>query len=299
MNLAVKLVQGGLMVSALGLVAILASGARWPQPPRNPPTCGKGVSSEERRPGGAGSLATAGLLVAVGQREGAGAGDSEACEPHPGGQSATEMANASAPAIRLGHPDVLPVFDGGEENEVTVVHHPLPLPCMAGGDETPPSCTVTVASVSRAGPTRPLVPLPALGQRQRLLPFAGTFEVAVDEAGSVMLPERMRLQLGEPLPPVLYVRPGPDESLWLYPPASFQRLADRLTQSLDADRAEVYRRLLHAQAEAAGLSPDGRLVLPASLARLFDLDGEAVIIGVDDRFELWQGKRWQQYLERR
>jgi MraZ protein len=44
------------------------------------------------------------------------------------------------------------------------------------------------------------------------------------------------------------------------------------------------------------LDRQGRIRLPAELAKLARLEKDAVLLGVQDHLELWAAERWQRYL---
>src|SRR5262249_41732123 len=127
--------------------------------------------------------------------------------------------------------------------------------------------------------------------------LTGTYSRTLDDKKRLALPPRVRDKLGDPA--TLYVSPGLDQCLWLYTEPNLERLADKLDQNpaTDAD-ARVYQRLLFAQTEAADLDANGRILIPERMLRFAGLEHEVVLIGDRDHLELWDSRRWQQYLER-
>jgi MraZ protein len=125
--------------------------------------------------------------------------------------------------------------------------------------------------------------------------LTGTHARTLDDKKRVGLPKRVREQLGDPA--ILYLTPGPDQSLWLYTQAGLEQLAERLDQSPATDgEARVFRRLYFAQTEAVDLDRTGRILLSERLLQFAGLRHEVVLIGVRDHLELWDAERWQQYL---
>ncbi len=126
--------------------------------------------------------------------------------------------------------------------------------------------------------------------------LTGTYPRTLDDKKRLALPKRVRQLLGEPS--VLYLTPGPDQSLWLYTEGELERLAGHLDQSPATDsQARVFRRLYFAQTEAVELDRTGRLLIPERLAGFAGLGHEVVLLGVRDHLELWDANRWQQYLQ--
>ena len=125
--------------------------------------------------------------------------------------------------------------------------------------------------------------------------LTGTYPRTLDEKKRLGLPRRVRELLGEPL--ILYVTPGPDQTLWLYTEGGLEQLAEKLDQAPTADaEARTFRRLYFAQAEAVDVDRSGRVLIPDRLLLFGGLKHEVVLIGVRDHLELWDASRWQQYL---
>jgi MraZ protein len=125
--------------------------------------------------------------------------------------------------------------------------------------------------------------------------LTGTHPRTLDDKKRIVLPKKVREQLGEPA--TLFVAPGPDQCLWVYTPASLERLGEQLDQrpATDAD-ARIFRRLYFAQMEAVDLDRSGRILVPERLLQFAGLEHEVVLIGVRDHAELWDAHRWQDYL---
>ena len=126
--------------------------------------------------------------------------------------------------------------------------------------------------------------------------LTGTHPRTLDDKKRLVLPKRVREQLGEPT--LLYATPGPERSVWLFTQEGLERQADRLDQASAADAdARVFRRLYFAQTEGVDVDKAGRILLPDRLVSLAGLDHEVVLLGVRDHLELWDAKHWQQYVE--
>src|SRR5262245_30721751 len=125
--------------------------------------------------------------------------------------------------------------------------------------------------------------------------LTGTHPRTLDDKKRLALPKRLREQLGEP--ETLFVTPGPDQCLWIYTQAALERLAETLDQTPATDaEARVFRRLYFAQTEAVDLDRAGRVLIPDRLVLFAGLQHDVVLIGVRDHLELWDGRRWQEYL---
>jgi MraZ protein len=129
-------------------------------------------------------------------------------------------------------------------------------------------------------------------------PLTGTHPCTLTEQHGLTLPKRLRQQLGDKPLRALYVAPGPEQSLWLYTAAGLERLNDRLERSPAGDsRVRQARRLCFAQAEECGVDRAGHTTLPDHLVQYAGLQQEVVVLGVGDHLELWDARRWQEYLQ--
>src|SRR5262245_3234351 len=126
--------------------------------------------------------------------------------------------------------------------------------------------------------------------------LAGTYPRTLDDKKRLALPRRLREQLGQP--GMLFVTPGPDQSLWVYNQNELERLSEKLDQApaTDAD-ARVFRRLYFAQIESVELDSNGRILISERMLRFAGLEHDVALIGVRDHLELWNAQRWQQYLD--
>src|SRR6516162_2547637 len=125
--------------------------------------------------------------------------------------------------------------------------------------------------------------------------LTGTHPRTLDEKKRLALPKRVREQLENA--ELLFITPGPDQCLWLFTQAGLERLAEKLDQAPAADaEVRVFRRLYFAQTESVDVDRTGRILLPERLVQFAGLTHEVVLIGVRDHLELWEARRWQQYL---
>ncbi len=127
--------------------------------------------------------------------------------------------------------------------------------------------------------------------------LTGTFRRSIDEKLRVAIPKPLRADMQCPEGGAIYVAPGTDGSLALYTEGAFTRLAERLAR-VPPTRADVraYTRLFFARAQRVEIDAQGRVRIPAELAETARLGKEAVLLGVQDRLELWDAGRWDTYL---
>jgi MraZ protein len=125
--------------------------------------------------------------------------------------------------------------------------------------------------------------------------LTGTHPRTLDDKKRLVLPRRLRDQLGQP--GQLFIATGTDQCLWVYSPDAMERLAAKLDQAPATDKeANVFRRLYFARAEAVDVDRNGRILIPDRLIQFAALKHEVILIGVRDHLELWDAGRWETYL---
>ena len=128
--------------------------------------------------------------------------------------------------------------------------------------------------------------------------LTGSYRRTIDDKHRIAIPKSLRPQLlGAQL---LYLTPGLDGCLAVYPQEAFAALADRLAEGSPAAREiRDYSRLFYSQAHCVDPDRQARFRIPAELVDWAGLDGDAIVIGVRDHLEIWQPERWEGYVAQR
>ena len=127
--------------------------------------------------------------------------------------------------------------------------------------------------------------------------LTGAFPRTFDDKLRIALPKAVRDELQLEEGSVLYVTPGTDGSLAVYPPAVLEKLAGRLAESSPNGRdVRTFGRLFYAQAFRADVDKQGRIRFSQDLLQLAGVTKEAVLVGAGDHLELWDKSRWEAYL---
>ena len=118
--------------------------------------------------------------------------------------------------------------------------------------------------------------------------FVGTQTHGLDDKGRMVLPSKIRAQLGE----TAMLGMG-DRCLGLWTIEGFDRVARDFLARVDAEEApmDAFRVFM---AHAAEVTPDqqGRVVIPQVLRSYADLGSEVVVNGRLNRAEIWAKDRW-------
>ena len=116
--------------------------------------------------------------------------------------------------------------------------------------------------------------------------MTGTYEHSIDAKGRLFIPAKLREELGV----TFYLAMGVDECLAIYPQETWNRFTEKFA-SLPMSQSAAMRPLF-ANASKCELDSQGRIVVPQKLRRYAALDKDAVIIGVNDRAEIWSAETW-------
>ena len=116
--------------------------------------------------------------------------------------------------------------------------------------------------------------------------LTGQYQHSIDAKGRVFIPAKLREELGE----TFYVTMGMDSCLSVYSDASWAKFTEKF-ESLPYTKTKAMRPLF---ANAAKCEPDsqGRIVIPQKLRKYAGLEKDVVIIGVNDRAEIWSADAW-------
>jgi len=119
--------------------------------------------------------------------------------------------------------------------------------------------------------------------------FLGEFSHNLDDKGRLTIPAKFRDELAGGV----VITRGIDRCLSVFPRVGWDSLAERIAQLPITQRnARNFGRLMFSG--AADFIPDrqGRVLIPQGLRAYAGLDGEAVVIGLYDRLEIWNPELW-------
>ena len=116
--------------------------------------------------------------------------------------------------------------------------------------------------------------------------MTGTYEHSIDAKGRLFIPAKLREELGV----TFYLAMGVDECLAIYPQETWNRFTENFA-SLPMSQSAAMRPLF-ANASKCELDSQGRIVIPQKLRKYAGLEKDAVIIGVNDRAEIWSAETW-------
>lgn len=124
--------------------------------------------------------------------------------------------------------------------------------------------------------------------------FMGEFSHAIDTKGRLIIPAKMREELGDSC----IVTRGMDNCLTLYTAGGWERICRNLNRKSDTQSAiRALKRFLIGGASEIEFDKQGRVLIPASLRKYASLHKDAIILGVGDHIEIWSGDNWDKYAD--
>lgn len=125
--------------------------------------------------------------------------------------------------------------------------------------------------------------------------YNSRFKHGVDEKRRVQIPAKWLPQKGEvELTLVLWPTESAGACVRVLPPDQMARLMKSIDEMPNSDpRKVVLKRLIGSGSAQAGVDKSGRICLPEDMAREAGLKGEVMLVGLLDRFEIWNEERYQ------
>ena len=121
----------------------------------------------------------------------------------------------------------------------------------------------------------------------------GEFKHNLDSKNRLTIPAKLRMELGEK--PVL--TRGLDNCLFIYPFRDWQLFMEKINNlPLGQKKARDFKRFILSGACEVEIDDMGRVLIPDSLKKYAKLEKSVVVIGVQDRVELWSENVWNKYI---
>ena len=112
----------------------------------------------------------------------------------------------------------------------------------------------------------------------------GEYHHNIDEKGRLIIPSKFRIELGEKF----IVTRGMEKCLFVYPMKDWNNMINELNKlSFTKRDYRTFMRMLLSGATECELDKSGRINIMGPLKNYANLEKECVIIGVNDRLEIW------------
>lgn len=122
--------------------------------------------------------------------------------------------------------------------------------------------------------------------------FGGVSSLNIDSKGRLAIPAKHREVLSNLSQNRLVITIEPSGCLLIYPEAEWLPVRDKLN-ALSGVQMPI-RRLIVGHAEEIEIDNAGRVLVPPRLRILAQLNKEVALVGMGNKFELWDEGRWSE-----
>ena len=117
--------------------------------------------------------------------------------------------------------------------------------------------------------------------------MTGTYEHSIDSAGRLIVPAKLRDELGS----TFYLAVGVKENLTLYPMAAWNKLQERVANLTTAQAASMD--VFFASAQLCEADKQWRFQVPGYLKDYAKIDRDVVITGSSNKAKIWDRETWE------
>lgn len=122
--------------------------------------------------------------------------------------------------------------------------------------------------------------------------FMGEFHHSIDEKGRIIIPSKLREGLKENF----IITRGLDGCLFIYPKVEWDNVINKYKELPDTKDKRQFMRIFLSGASVCEYDKMGRINVPKPLMEYAKLEKDCIIIGVDERLELWSKDIWDNFI---
>ena len=125
-----------------------------------------------------------------------------------------------------------------------------------------------------------------------LIMLMGEFHHNIDDKGRLIIPSKFRYELGEKF----IVTRGLEKCLFVYSISEWEKIVKRIKSLPFTNKdARNFTRFFLSGAAECEFDRQGRINITSPLVSYADITKECVIIGANDRLEIWSEGVWNQF----
>ena len=124
--------------------------------------------------------------------------------------------------------------------------------------------------------------------------FMGEYHHSLDEKGRIIIPSKFREELGESF----VITRGLENCLFVYAMQEWNKIVEKLKKlPFTKKDARNFNRFFLSGATVVELDKQGRINISSPLTNYANLEKECVVIGVNDRIEIWSKDKWENFFD--
>lgn len=123
--------------------------------------------------------------------------------------------------------------------------------------------------------------------------FSGMSNHSIDAKGRIVLPAKFREELGESF----YLARGfGNKCIQVMSKEQFDAISAKILE-LPANKAMALQYIFTATAVEVSPNAQGRVIIPLALREFAEVQSDAVVIGMNNRLEIWNKDRFDSFME--
>lgn len=122
--------------------------------------------------------------------------------------------------------------------------------------------------------------------------FIGEYHHTIDEKNRLTIPSKLREELGESF----ILTRGLDGCLFIYPQKEWDNIINKYKDLPNIKEARNFMRFFLSGASVCQLDKQGRINISMPLITYASLIKDCIIIGVNDRLEIWSKENWENFV---
>lgn len=124
--------------------------------------------------------------------------------------------------------------------------------------------------------------------------FTGEYHHSIDVKNRIIIPSKIRNEMGNKI----IITRGLDGCLFGYSETIFDKLMVKLNSlPFTKKDARNFARFFTSGAISLEFDKQGRVVLPSYLLDYASIKGDAVLVGVGTRIEIWSSDKWDLFMQ--
>lgn len=130
------------------------------------------------------------------------------------------------------------------------------------------------------------------GKKWVIIMFMGEYNHTIDDKGRITIPSKIREQLGTNF----IITRGIDKCLFVYPKTEWEKVINKYKELPNTKDARNFMRFFLSGATQNDFDKQGRINIANSLINYASLKKDCVIIGVNERLEIWDKDSWDNFI---
>ncbi len=122
--------------------------------------------------------------------------------------------------------------------------------------------------------------------------FMGEYHHNIDNKGRMIIPFKLRPELGDDF----ILTRGLDNCLFIYSKGEWNEIILKYKKLPNTKEARNFMRFFLSGAIECELDKQGRIKIPSPLINYAQLKKECLVIGVNDRLEVWSKDLWDKFI---